>query len=245
MRIQGNELTVRRNETFTIDFSVVNRDGTPFVVSSEYKNPYVLVTVSSAKYNQKNRYLSNWWLNLNDMYNERNERVPVPRFKSTIIKRITSKSDTSILSDEPYETVYYNEEDDTYLYRVDDKDGTVNLVEYDFRIIHHFTNSVTKMWVEQSYTYTVYLVSGDDTLTYLRNLFKNTFGKAPADILSTEELYKELYVKNPSLVENINYSRPIVNYDVVQILLEPTKLTVLPDPHGDITDKIHEINNIV
>ena len=61
MTLKGNEMTVQRGETFTIDRLIVNRDGSPFIISSKYKNPYILLTVASTKYNQNNRYVANWW----------------------------------------------------------------------------------------------------------------------------------------------------------------------------------------
>ena len=49
MRLKGNEMMVHRGETFTIDRVVVNRDGSPFIVSSEYDNPHILISVSSTR----------------------------------------------------------------------------------------------------------------------------------------------------------------------------------------------------
>ena len=75
MQLKGNEMTVTRGETFTIDRTIVNRDGSPFVISSEWNNPYILITVSSSSYNQENRYVLNVWLSLKDVHTFHNTTI--------------------------------------------------------------------------------------------------------------------------------------------------------------------------
>lgn len=152
MTINGNDMTVIRGETFTIDRTVVNRDGSPFIVSSEYRNPYLLLSVSSTKYSQENRYLANWWLDLTDL----------PRFPNTIVKEISSVDNASeYADDEPMQFVYHDNKTDKYQYLKEYNVGETALFEdYEFRIIHTFTHDITKDWVEQSYFYSIRLVSG-------------------------------------------------------------------------------------
>lgn len=64
MRVSLNDITIHRGDTFTMDKSFVNVNNEPYVVSSELRNPFVLLTVSNSKYNQLERYLKNWWLDL-------------------------------------------------------------------------------------------------------------------------------------------------------------------------------------
>ena len=66
MKTLNNILVVHRNETFTLDKIVQNRDGSPYIVSAELENPYWLLTVSSTRYDQKDRYIQNWWLDLSN-----------------------------------------------------------------------------------------------------------------------------------------------------------------------------------
>jgi hypothetical protein len=245
MILKGNEITVHRNETFTIDLLVTNRDGSPFMVSSEYANPYILITVFSTKYSQRNRYLANWWLNLDEMYDENDEKIKIPRFKNTVVKTIENKNDLTIDDDKPCEYLYYNKEDGTYLYSTEDAEGTVKLNTYSFRIVHHFPNYITRNWVEQSYAYSIYLVSGTSTLNYLRSLYLEYVGSEPNESLTSKELYDAIYKIKPSVLDGVNVSRPLANYDVVQGILDATKLNVLSDPHGDITNKINETNFII
>ena len=66
MRTNNNELIVHRGETFTIDKFIQNRDGSPYIVSSQLNNLYWVLSVSSTLYDQRNRYVKNWWLSLKD-----------------------------------------------------------------------------------------------------------------------------------------------------------------------------------
>ena len=64
MKTFNNELVVHRGETFSIDKIVQNKDGSPYIVSSELNNPYWLLSVSTTRYEQANRYVKNYWLDL-------------------------------------------------------------------------------------------------------------------------------------------------------------------------------------
>ena len=160
MTLNGQEMTIHRGETFTIDRLIVNRDNSPFIVSSEYKNPYILITVASAKYSQENRYLVNWWLNLENL----------PRFTNTVVKEISSVNNMNeFAEDEPLEFVYHDKKTGKYQYLKEYSVGETAMFEdYEFRIIHSFPHNITKDWVEQTYFYSIRLVAGqklDDTST--------------------------------------------------------------------------------
>lgn len=158
MTLKGNEMVVHRGETFTIDRLVQNRDGSPFIISSKYKNPYLLLTVTSAKYSQENRYLANWWLSLKDM----------PRFPNTIVKDVTNLNHMSqYMDDSPMEYVYHDLSTGEYKYMKEYNVGEVAIFEpYECRILHHFTHDITKNWVEQSYSYSIRLVDGEKLDAY-------------------------------------------------------------------------------
>lgn len=68
MKIHGNEITVHRGETFTIDFSFVNKDDSPYVVSNRVDNPYILIAVTDSKFMVADRYIKNYWLNLSNWH---------------------------------------------------------------------------------------------------------------------------------------------------------------------------------
>lgn len=231
MTLKGNEMTIQRGESFTIDRSVVNRDNSPFIISSEYANPYILITVASAKYNQDNRYIANWWLNVDTLYDEDGNLIKLPRFKYTRPVQISAFDVTQVIGDMPGEYLYYV--DDVTKCKYFDEDNVWH--DYDFRIIHHFGHNVTKDWIEQTYSYSIRLVSGYDMSDYIRNLYKAVYNtdEVPAD-WTNEEFYNKIKAVNESYVKDLVISRPIVSMDVVTDILLPTKLTVLSDLNGGL-----------
>lgn len=205
MKTYNNEIIVRRNETFSIDKYIVNRDGSPYIVSSRIENPYFLLTVASSKYEQADRYVLNKWLNISN----------TPRFHTTIAVKLEGSTweDNPLPAGYegdrllPYanEAVFYIEDaagNRSYCYfvydDVDDGEGDTRenydgrWVPYSCRIVTSFQKSITSNWIEQNYTYGILLVGGE----------YNT---------PTE---------------------PIVTFDTVITILEPTKLTVLSNLKG-------------
>lgn len=221
MTIKGNEMTVVRGETFTIDRYIVNRDGSPYIVSSEYTNPYLLLTVSSARYSQDERYIANWWLSLEEL----------PRFKSTVPIKISSFDFVNVQEDEPGDYLYYVDDVKTCKYF----DENYVWHEYNFRLIHNFLHSVTSQWIEQSYLYSIRLVAGSKMDEYIENLYKSVFNVEADTTKSTEELYNEIKNNYPEYVKGIDISRALATIDVTQDILIPTKLTVLSDLNGGLT----------
>ena len=66
MKSLNNELIVHRGETFTIDKTLQNKDGSPYIISkgliADGSSAYFLLTVASARYEQSGRYVKNYWL---------------------------------------------------------------------------------------------------------------------------------------------------------------------------------------
>lgn len=211
MRVSNHELTVRRNETFTLDKIVQNRDGSPYIISSELKNPYFLVTVSSTLYENDDSYTYHAWL-----------PVELPRFHSTIPVKINDF--TSLIgaplyngfdnmtgppsgyingshiiyegdaSTPCYDALFYYEDEDDKTYKW--WSGENGWQDYECRIIHKFLQQYTGEWVERSYFYNIDLVDGT----------KN---------------------ENASSGE-----RPLENISELIPILEPTKVSVLSNLKG-------------
>lgn len=210
MKTFNNEIVVHRNEVFTIDKIIQNKDGSPYVISKELSNPYFLLTVSTTRYSQKDRYVKNYWLNL----------LNFPRFNSTQCIDLHSIKTSSAGTD-----IKYNDFSDVvptsdYLlsgyisgqYVEFDADDAVFFVNnngiktykyynvssnkwlvYNCRLIKQFSNDDTKDWVEQSYVYSITLVSGE---------------------LATDG------------------DMPIKEFDTVSTILAPTKMSVLSNVLG-------------
>ena len=172
MQVFKNELRVYRGESFTIDKTLQNRDGTPYIISSALANPYFLLSVSNTQYAQENRYIKNYWLNLDNF----------PRFESTQVFDIRT-----LKTENGGNISRYNEFDD-----VDDEvlhgylnglyveveltgyavctDGTgykywngSRWQDYECRIVKTFTTEDTSEWISQNYFYSIQLVSGAET----------------------------------------------------------------------------------
>lgn len=203
MRSSDNELVVYRNEAFTIDKTVVNRDGAPFVVG-KLENPHLLITISDSKFVNTFRYKANYFLPL-----EGN----LPTFKWTNIvplEKVLTAEGVPAYSSFPsgndviqgiYEgqNVLFDEDDDavfsltrdgvtSYKYR---KNGV--WVDYNFRFVFTFDTSSTKELVEKTYYYSIQLVSGR---------------------------------------KSDDPNRPISTFDYVVPLLSPTKISVLSNLEG-------------
>lgn len=237
MKIYNNEITCHRNETWTFDKVLVARDGAPYIVSSEWNNPYVILTVSSTRYDQKDRYIRQWWLDLDRGYNIDGELVTLPRFYST---RPVEISDFSSGLPEGYEAndaVFYTVDNDGNKSYARFDEETQSFVPYEFRIVKAFTQQETRDWVEQSYVYSLLLVAGDSMAEYIYNLCLDNLvneGEDPADVIpdTLQGMYEALYLYDPEIVEGIDITCPLINYSSVQVILEPTKLTVLSDIKG-------------
>lgn len=66
MKTVNNQLIVTRNETFTMNKTLYNKDGTPYMVPSSLRHPYFLLTVSSTTYTQNGQYILKKWLDISD-----------------------------------------------------------------------------------------------------------------------------------------------------------------------------------
>lgn len=82
MRLKGTDLTVYTGEQFTLDFIVRNEDGTPYVIPSQYTDPYILLTVTSSNYQQVGRYRREMWLSCKNY----------PKFFDTSIGELASET---------------------------------------------------------------------------------------------------------------------------------------------------------
>lgn len=209
MILYNNEITVHRGESFTLERSVVNQDGSPYIVSSAEKNPYIAITVAAARYDQTGRYEHTWWLSLKDF----------PRFKHTIVKDIDNYDGQSPDAANDY---LYNVNGD-YRYW----DGS-KYVPYAFSFVKMFDTDTTNEWVEQNYLYDIKHVYGNNTRDLLVSLCEIY---APDYLLdypnaSAEDIYDKLFNIDEAYVEGIDYTAPIYDAQIQTILLAPTRMTV-------------------
>lgn len=216
MKTFNNELVIHRGETFSMDKVVQNKDGSPYIVSNKLQNPYVLVSVSTTRYDQNKRYLLNQWLPLSDKVRfSITEPIDLLSFKTEangtvskytsfddVKRELVSDNENCIVSGYIGDRFVYYDYDDCVLYLQDERGvrdykywnlEQERLLKYEFRITCPFTQEMTSKWIEQSYVYSITLMSGE----------------LPA-----------------------NGEPPFVNIDTVQPLLIPTKLSVLSSING-------------
>ena len=87
MKTLGNVVFIQRGETWSLDFDVTNKRGDPYMLFREWRNPYLAITVTAARYEQKGDFRTTWWLDMNQRWIEQENGsfalVPMKRFTET------------------------------------------------------------------------------------------------------------------------------------------------------------------
>ena len=87
MKILGDDVYIQRGENWSLDFDITNEAGEPYMMLKEWKNPFLVITVTAARYAQEGDYRHSWWLDLTQRYVEDAEGKlilePVKRFTGT------------------------------------------------------------------------------------------------------------------------------------------------------------------
>ena len=202
MKTYGNQITIHRGESFTIDKYIVNKDGSPYIISNALKNPHLRISVSDSLYEQNGRYILNTYLDLSKL----------PRFVNTNVVDITLFrdrpngaqlyptfdgmtglpsgyiGDSLVTYEKGNEAVFCNRLSDGKMLYKYFSNGSWR--DYSFRLIKSFSNELTRNWNGQNYWYDIALVSGP--------MINGTFAR----------------------------------FDTKLSILNPTKLTVLSDLEG-------------
>lgn len=152
MRLKNYDIYCYQGETFSLDFSIINEDGGPYVVSNKMLNAKLLLTISSTRYSQKDDVVERYWLDLTNL----------PKFYNTTAVKLETfdKLPDGWTADE---AIYYVEDEfGNKTYKYYDNEG--NWKDYDFRITFGFTSEQTNNWIEQRYLYSIKLVDGEKDL---------------------------------------------------------------------------------
>lgn len=193
----NNELVIHRNESFSIDRTIVNKDGSPYIVSSGMRNPHLLITVSSTKYNQPNQFKLSYLLPLvnlprfnfttviplRDLTNESGEPLYTSGYPTGLTLSvedeekwfITAYYKGDLVKIEPNDAVFsYEENGKTYYkyWKPDSlEDGSSGKwTDYIFRFVKEFAIEDTSKLVEQTYYYSIQLVAGNPPSEYAQVL---------------------------------------------------------------------------
>lgn len=154
MNWYGKEIYCRRGETFSLDVAITNRDNTPYRISADLENVFLLLTVSSDKYVQKDRYVLNNWINLANF----------PKVNDMTILNVNQLPDGDSLVRN--RVLHSNADGKYYIY----DDESLAYKEYGMRLIHTFQSEITNDWIDKTYEYTLTLVSGELDENYVSAL---------------------------------------------------------------------------
>lgn len=230
MKLFNDEIQIVRGEDFTYEFSIKNKDGSPYIICSKLDNPYLLITVSTGKYYKFGRAVYNYWLKITDRRDKPSTfylTKPV-HLDASVITNNSSPEDTFKTNSDIYEEMVRlktegicDEDYKNYsVYYVDTPEGNKyyywNGTEYEIYnndVKVQFNTVDTLDWVEQSYNLGIKVVSGA-----LRDGYK--------DMKSHEQP-----LKNFSMMDNIDC---------------PSKITVFSNIDGsmEVEDERKEHNFI-
>ena len=163
MRSSNHELIIHRGETFTLDFQLTNKDGSPYIVGKDLINPHYLITIASALYRETNRRIIHYWIPVTEVF-EYTQIVNLSDIKNA------SDSDTPKYDSLPAElpSGYFNglevqfEEGDCVFkhdgeyYYYDD-----GWKKYESHLVVNFPGTDTSKLIEQNYFYSIRLVGGN------------------------------------------------------------------------------------
>ena len=86
MKMIGDEVYLQRGEIWSLDFEVTDKKGHPIAILKNWKNPYIVITVAAALYEQKGDMRESYWLDLDKMWAEQEDgniiEKPLKRFTS-------------------------------------------------------------------------------------------------------------------------------------------------------------------
>lgn len=237
MKTLGNDIYIQRGETWSLDFEVVNSKGEPYMLFSAWKNPFLVITVTSARYTQKGDFRKTWWLDMDNSWKQNADGtmsvVPLKRFVETNALTTTLFDIGQILADYTDITVdnienylFFNGTDYKYL------NGDV-WEDYNFRIIKQFD---TKDWTEQNYLYDIKVLAGESIEEHIHGVLTQQGATDIPALPWTDEVTVVQITRiadNEELTELFKSGQPLMpNYDVESPLLKPTKMTVSSNIQG-------------
>ena len=144
MENYGKTIYCTRGETFALDCLINNRDKTPYRISTALPNAFLLLTITSDAHCQENEYVLRTWIDISNYPKVSDMTIldvdKLPEGENLVTNRLLHLS-----TDDCYYIYDYSE---------------AKYVKYQFRLINTFHHSLTKLWIERSYNYTLKLVSG-------------------------------------------------------------------------------------
>jgi hypothetical protein len=102
MKTLGNDIYIQRGETWSLDVAIQNERGDPYMIFKALKNPYLAITVSAARYEQRGDFRRTYWLDLDEELVEQADGstkwIPLKRFTATEALYIPNFSVSEVLA---------------------------------------------------------------------------------------------------------------------------------------------------
>ena len=262
MRTIGNDVYIQRGEDFSLDLSITNRLGEPYMLPLAWTNPYLAITVTAARYEQKGDFRETYWLDLNRRYVEQEDgqvvQEAIKRFADTVAYplpgqtfsltdvistyvnngKMTVNDPTNLKDVKNFLFFTVNQRGErTFKYLVDytysDEDFTETWKPYSFRFVKVFR---TKSWTEQKYLYDAKVLAGESVHEHVQRALVQAGISVDID-----EPLKQQIDKMPDGADKENtlwayeYGMPLMpDYDTKTIVLEPQNLFVSANIQGGV-----------
>ena len=176
MRTKANDIYCKKGETFTIGYRLLGNNNAPYIISNQLegtgRKAYLLLTVASSdNITGSDRYVANFW----------GDTTSLPKFYSSKPIKISTTNagevwttllalcvdDASGQKPNSY-GIYYTVDDygkNTYYMLTGTSAEDAELIEYDkkyYTYYKYFPKEITEKWNEQTYSYSIMLVSGKE-----------------------------------------------------------------------------------
>lgn len=211
METLKHSIKIYRGEEFTINKRLVNKDGSPYIVSSSLENPHFLISISDKPYSQNGRIVKNYWLPVSQTF-ELNKPVnasTVKNFKDFSFSGEDNSQDMYIGDDiysiYPDTAVFYVDlqEDDDYGKYVKWDETTNTWTEYNLSVTYAFSTDDTSKLKPNTYYYTIQLVTGELLRPYLEKLADEYGVEYTSSVPAISDFSSENYTDNFTLMQSI------------------------------------------
>ena len=192
MRMNGNEITIQRGESFVIDRLIVNTDGSPYIIPEGIYDPKLVLRISNSKYQVDNRYVKEYvvtdlkrfesetFINIKDILDSSSSNGD-PMYPDGFdnITELGSANYPGVFEGQyvaagyykgeltyftPGEEVFYDVDEDGHKhYKYWPDYDSEGWVDYEFRFIMAFPSSDTMDWVPQTYYWSLTIESADSS----------------------------------------------------------------------------------
>lgn len=264
MKMIGNEVYIQRGETWSLDFDVTNDKGHPLQLLKSWQNPYLVITISAALYEQSGDYRESYWLDLNQRWVEKSDGLveleTTKKFITTealyvneftvedILKKYGVNKGGKIVCDitsdfDVTNFLFFTDPnaDGEYVYKYITRytgDGTdAEWETYSFRVIKSFD---TKSLMEQGYFFDAKILTGESLEELIKNTLTVEGKKYKTDSWSDNDTqrYIDMITDEKIKIEAqylFDEGIPIrSNYDTKSIIIEPTRLYVSVNIQGGV-----------